>query len=308
MPNPPDSNAPPTAPADAPGYCECDAVTDASPLCQGDVFSWLDQSTSGQWGEFGIIITADCDLARQKHSGRLSFVPVLQLSDYLRNFVVPRRIHRASRPVWEKAVALVHQLQAANLEDFPKPVSIEAFREWVAASEPEELISDLAATGAQADDLRSLVTVLRQSSIAEDSDLEVQIETLIALQTQPGRTRQQLEKAFWSEIRGNVRALPGDCFFLNALTNEHSHGYVAYLRLVREISQEQLAITPRDLSNGAALAQRFARLKAPFVYRLTQQLSEVFAAIGLPDDYEAGRERTVDALAGKHSMSPMEEV
>jgi len=95
-----------------------------------------------------------------------------------------------------------------------------------------------------------------------------------------------------SDIESFLTNLPGDALFLNSLSAEVSRGYVAYLRLLREIRDQQIALRamrrPYEITS-----ERFARLKPPYVYHLTQKLAAVFSAIGLPTEYED--ERAINA-------------
>ena len=97
-----------------------------------------------------------------------------------------------------------------------------------------------------------------------------------------GRTEQQvLEK---------VQTMPGDCFFLGTLGQGSGAGYVAYLRIVRELRASEIAVRMTDLQDGDVKAKRVAATKAPYLYGLTRQLGDVFASIALPSEYEEARD------------------
>jgi hypothetical protein len=72
--------------------------------------------------------------------------------------------------------------------------------------------------------------------------------------------------------------------------------YVAYLRLVREVREPEIALLATDLEKPEVSAKRISRLTSPYVYRLTQQLGDVFASIGLPEDYERNRTGCTNTL------------
>ena len=44
------------------------------------------------WRRFGVIVTADCDVAHRKHRGVLSFCPIVRLEDYIRLFWLPDQL------------------------------------------------------------------------------------------------------------------------------------------------------------------------------------------------------------------------
>src|SRR5256885_8963072 len=80
---PPSSTLFPYTPLSQSQFSECTPNTDAAPLHQGDIFHWL--ASVDPWSKFGLIITADCDIRKNKHRGILSYVPILTLRDYLRS-------------------------------------------------------------------------------------------------------------------------------------------------------------------------------------------------------------------------------
>jgi len=77
--------------------------------------------------------------------------------------------------------------------------------------------------------------------------------------------------------------------FLSSIGNDDDSGYVAYLRLLRELKDNQVALKPSSRSFEIT-HERIAHLKPPYLYRLTQQLGAVFSSIGLPTEYEASRD------------------
>lgn len=73
------------------------------PLRQGDVLEWLGDRMD-PWRRFAIIVTADCDLAHQKHAGLLACVPVLAHDEYLALFPLAGRLEKARSKLLERAL------------------------------------------------------------------------------------------------------------------------------------------------------------------------------------------------------------
>jgi len=74
----------------------CEEIARAAALHQGDIFEWLESRQTGDIA--GVVVTADCDLEKRKHRGRVSYVPVVTLAAYLRvhylpHKLAPRRLH-----------------------------------------------------------------------------------------------------------------------------------------------------------------------------------------------------------------------
>lgn len=281
-------------------FCECELPEDQSgtaPLCQGDVLEWLPRQVGAQT-PFAIVVTANCDLALDKHAGIVSYVPVYTLANYAAQFILPGQLENGITPIMAEFVSLVRKMQAANCPDFPNPLSELAIKEWLHAASPEEIANTLHIKEAKNHKkLVELATAIRQVHRARDlGTFESQSDALIALRVRAGNPLPKARTRFREDLGDRIRKLPGDAFYFNAISSEHCAGYVAYLRLVRELRAEQIALRPRDLSTDAVMARRVARLNSPFLYRLTQQLGDVFASIGLPTAYEAERARMVDSL------------
>jgi hypothetical protein len=292
-------------------FAECEEITDDRPIRQGDVFEWLGSSTD-PYRFLALIVTADCDIAYSKHRGVLSYVPILLLSDYLRLFYLPKIIERGvirlgdqlTKALLAKQVTeQIRQYQIANRPEFPEPISEQSAIRWVKGREPTDIADELQIIDPkEREKFLTLVTDYIFIDAALHSELFAdQIEAIMRLRIRSGQTIDQSKKAIWNELHATVRGLPGDAFFIGHVAPRFSSGHVAYLRLVREIHDNQLAIKQTDLQTGSkAEARRIARLRSPYIYSLTQQLAAVFGAVGLPTEYEDHRQRIVEELATNH--------
>lgn len=269
---------------------ECAEITDADPLRQGDVFRWLDPGDD-PWRTFGIIVTADCDIVQEKHRGVLSYVPLLRLLDYLRLFYLPRRLGRALDRCFQETCDRAHRLQSEYAAEFSEPLSEAAIDGWLRREAGEAIADDLGVPiGPDRDAFVALVDLWRSCYDALDQQgFEQQVKACVAFGARVSGDHGAAEQRLWRETQDHIEQLPGDAFFVGSLGSSLADGYIAYLRLVREVRDTQIALKPADLSRTDVLAQRISRLTSPYVYRLTQQLADVFAAIGLPAAYEANR-------------------
>jgi hypothetical protein len=272
-------------------FSECNEITDSQPLRQGDVFKWL-QLGDDPWSQFGIVVTADCDIAQEKHVGILSYVPLLRLKDYLRLFYLPRRVERAMAPLSEEVNRAIQELQIVNRPDFPEPLSEAAIEAWIQSSEPGEIADSLKAAEGRDREwlLRALGITKEYHHASQELGFDTQFDVIVRIRELRSKSKQPARQAIWSEIHGHVRSLPGDAFFIGVLDRERREGYVAYLRLLREIRHTEIAIRQTDFRSSDVRSQRIARLGSPYIYRLTQQLGDVFSAIGLPAEYEQQRD------------------
>lgn len=273
-------------------FSECFQVHDDRAIRQGDIFEWLLPSEDSSWSKMGIVVTANCDIVKEKHNGIISYVPVLELRDYLAQFFLTKRISPALDDLGGQLVKNIHKLQKKYLPQFPQPMSKENALRWVLDSTTEELVSQLGVPAGQSHD--TFVTIVNDYVRCKLDLLDGSFDRLlnglirIRIRNTP-KARAQVMADIWKEIESFVINLPGDAFFLGNILDGYPSGFIAYLRLIREANQHQIAIKQTDLRDGTMKAKRIACLSSPYIYRLTQQLASVFSDIGLPAEYEKAR-------------------
>jgi hypothetical protein len=269
-------------------YRECEDVVSNAPLRQGDVIRPLTFSED-PWSGSAVIVTADCDLARNKHNGRLTCVPVLPIEKYLSMFYMPDRIGRLLATAENKLGSMVRQYQLM-LEGFDEPIDDKSAAEWVVETPPEDVTHVLGIHGKDGVLFAAIAKAYCAARANKLTDFKAQVMTSCDLQVALGhhRERDVARTARMKDVIQSVERLPGDAMFLNALSDELHNGYVCYLRVLREISDDEVA-TRASMRSFRIKYERISRLRAPFVYALSQQLGSVFSAIGLPEEYEGAR-------------------
>jgi hypothetical protein len=273
---------------------ECEELEDPSlPVRQGDVLEWLN-GQDDLWRRYAIVVTADCDLAHQKHAGLLACVPVLAHEDYLALFPLPARLARAKAKLLERAFALIRGYQQENRPDFPLALSDDAVVAWIEAAAVEEILSELRVTdekGAkELTDVLGAIQGCSRASAAGGVDPQLDALTVAWLVTQGKSTFEDRRPVLARELLDQLGRLPGDAVFLHALSQQHQVGYVAYLRSIVNVQEATVARRVRDLRDATMTVKRIARLRSPYVFHLSQALGHVFSAIGLPSQYEASRD------------------
>lgn len=274
---------------------ETEAV-DIGRLRQGDVIRW--ETPERPWRWLGLVVTADCDIAHGKHAGTLSYVPILSLEDYLTEITVPVRIDSYLRETLRPNLfKRLRALKDKYRSDFTGQLSDEALEELL-QREPAEVLDTLAVPSEQrALPVREITAyraaILRASS---RSTLREQVQVLAELRVASDLTKQPDPKKIIDSLHSSFVSLPGDAFFIGTINPDYRDGAVAYLRFVRETNADEIALAPKDLRRPNVKGRRVSRLTSPFVYRLTQQLGQVFSDIGLPTDYESRRTALVDRL------------
>lgn len=258
---------------------------------QGDI---LDLVTTGapddDWGSyFGVVVTANCDLVHRKHGGVLSYVPVVPVHAYARAVTIPRMV-----------TASVQQCRSQISDAVPEGAG------WPSADRLVEMIEigvgvDAAIaslpSGDSAEDvaleLRRLQECLDAHTACEgvgsiEEGIEIVDKMSASLREIEGRKPLKLESLL-KDLAGRLtRTLPGDALFLGHLSPNVTSGYVAYLRLIREIRHDAIATSAvaEGRMTEPPAARRVGRLGLVYQHRLAQQLARVFSDIGLPEPYE----------------------
>jgi hypothetical protein len=269
---------------------------------QGDLLQLVTQAADDrdEWeSHFGVIVTADCDLAFGKHGGVLSYVPIVPLDVYTRLIAVPRILD-----------AEMTQAQARLAEALPGDEgwpTLGRLIELIALGESAETVVGLLPASDETEAVGKCVARIAAAAQARSSyDQSLAIHDCVAHADRLMTAVRAIEghkplpegALVKKELRARLlKQLPGDCLFLGRLTGSDDKGYAAYLRLVREISHDAIArsaVEERRIAETVK-ARRIGRLQLIYLHRLAQQMAQVFTDIGLPTEYESHRDGALDA-------------
>lgn len=284
-------------------FSECEPALDDRPIRQGDVFRFH-ETHEDAWQRIGVIVTGDCDIARNKHNGRLTYVPILPAHSYLSMFWLPRRLEALSGRLGERLVPMMRKIQQANLPQFTAPLTAERAQSWTVEKGPFEVADALLLNdGPDRDEFLKLARAYVNVRSANGRSFRAQCGAACSAYCALGTTKDGASalKRVEGELENYLVNLPGDALFLSCLTQEHVEGYVCYLRVLRDVGDEDIAVTQRQAARGAR-GSRIAHLGSPYLYKLTQQLAEVFASIGLPGEYEESRSSYAATILQRHAL------
>ncbi|TCC33597.1 hypothetical protein [Kribbella sindirgiensis] len=272
-------------------FTEYREVTAADPLRQGDVLEAVDPGAT-IWDRHLVVITADCDLAFDKHRGRVTCVPLLAEDDYLSEMQIPK--------IRDRLVArAIVDLQATMARLGLPKVSTHRLREWVGEEEPAEIVALLKLRDREAEAVRrSLESIRRMDS--EALTLNEAVEALVDGQLMgpnPPKRENALGRVM-PPLRSNYTQPPGDAFFLGSIAPGQAAGYFAYLRYLKQIWEPCIALGPK---RQEVTYRRIARLRDKFTHALVQRFALVFMSIGLPTEYEDVRDLHSEVLEATFS-------
>lgn len=212
--------------------------------------------------KYGIVVTADCDLENKKHSGIVTFVPLISVADAI-------------------CSSLIHDLMSRR-EDECRSRLIKIFE--------LDMVSGLPIR-------TQLLVALRQRGFLAEHDFASVFESdvlaaLLCCALYPNPTLEQckLISAFfgwdWPKTvdtfsqqissRGDFLPLCHPALAVDDVS-------VAWLRGVNQCQISVVALKTSEETEEGKAALRIGKLKSPFIYRLTQMFGQVFSDIGLPN-------------------------
>lgn len=219
-------------------------------LQQGDLIKF---NGEGRSHDFGLVVTADCDLDKRKHSRLVTLVPLMSVD-----------------AVICKCLALDYfELQNDSLKNAcRREYKIE--ESIVAPAFLGKLKSKLSEAPALSPIINAVARVVLHM------EHEVDIATLRGIVQLLGQDWvKQVEKF------KNQMASRGDILMLTVPSLIQSKESVVWMRALWQEPISQIALRNSEESSRRAI--RVAQLASPYRYRLTQMLGQIFSDIGLPD-------------------------
>ena len=249
------------------GYECLEQLGSDSTLSQGDVIVW--EETQDFQSKAAVVVTADCDLAKGKHWGRVTVVPLVPIGNYLEEVYLPKQLTLLEADLVTLFAKAVHQALEVEAPP-PSDDALESIISLDALPSPIDINDRAKQAHALLRQTRGL-TKSMTSAQALDEALRLRSPGVKALSA--------------SRIGTFLEKPPGDCMVLPQLPGLAPGLHVAFLRAMREVRDRDIATKTSDVVPNCA--QRIGRLVPVLRYRLTQMLAQVFSDIGLPDDYEA---------------------
>lgn len=235
-----------------------------------------------------MVVTADCDLAYAKHSGRITCVPLLTADEYLLEIYFPE----LRKPVTERHA---REFAAALNSAGGRTMSEGRIVEWCLEVEHGDQVS---AAFDVAEDVRQLIenscNGIRLANSHCDT-VEKAVTNLVdsqSLHSNP-KAATTLRRTITGGIQQRFTQPRGDSLFLNSIAPGYEDGYFAYLRHIEQVWEADVALRPARRIDGH---RRIGALSDRFAHAVVQRFAMVFMPIGLPDTYEAVRNSFAENL------------
>lgn len=274
-------------------FVEYREAPSSHPLRQGDILEATDEDAE-QWARHLCVLTADCDFAHGKHTGRVTCVPILTAEEYLMEFQIPKlRDRLAKTPL---------QLIKAACKSAAPNVSEHRLRQWPQEQATAEIVRSLRLDDTRVREVELAIEALRLIDTPAGS-LREAVRHLIGAQLStaapplPDRAAHTVTQV----LHDTYRNPPGDALFISAIAPTLRGGYFIYLRHLEQVWQPTIALGPSDTAYRKLKYRRISKFDDRFCHAIVQRFAMVFLPIGLPYEYEEIRD--LHATAMKESLS-----
>ncbi|WP_018096620.1 hypothetical protein [Sinorhizobium meliloti] len=280
---------------------ECLEALDDAPLRQGDIFLWVGHNNVQPWSNYGVVVTADCDLEQNKTHGRLSYIPAVTMDHYIWMYWVPSKFDSTLKDLATKASTRISRI-IKKVDEAHAGVSVEAILSWIRRSDPFAIIQELRIEDkGQRENVEELLSNVKQidSLLASKQPDMLRLKKCFGIKS--NKFGVDLDEELIKQLQNSISNLPGDVFFLSGIPSGDEHALFLMLRHISQCDITDIGVNQESVKWGGAKAKRVARIAPPYRYAITQNLARVFSDIGLPGDYSERRKASTSrfVLAGK---------
>ncbi|RYY18167.1 MAG: hypothetical protein EON55_00210 [Alphaproteobacteria bacterium] len=269
-------------------------VNDETPYAQGDILRRF-TSNDPDDPEFGLIITADCDIAQAKAADRLTYVEVVSTRTYLETIWIPDQLQKFVKK--QSAAAAQALAGVMRRSELSFELLDEQLVEWLRQRPVEAVDKAVNRTGKALDGrLVQNLNALRCALGAEGH--ATPLAQWRALRTTLGDSKDRQLADLTSALAGGG-GFP-DFFLLPELPGASGLGYVALLRFIRTVHSHEVFASEVDarVQGHPHALHRVGCLTDGIRFAVTQKLAFLFSRIGLPTSFE-NASKSAAALAAE---------
>lgn len=261
-------------------------VSDLSPFRQGDVIrSHRTDANPKGLTRWGVIITADCDIAQGKSGDLLSYLPILSARDYLQTLWANEEIEKIVRRYGSIASGHIHRAASA-LNPQTKPLLPSELIDWSFVDGAEKVVATVGIK--KQSDLKATITALKILALCHpDCISATPLESLISCWRVEGRNEADQRGMVRSALRQSQ--MRSEFLLIPTLPNETEVGFIVTLRDIRTIGLSEIFPNKLDLriKSGSQNAMfRIGRFSDFIRYSIAQRMANLFSRIGMTVEFE----------------------
>ena len=220
--------------------------------------------------QYGIIVTADCDIFQNKYGDFLSYCPIVTLEKYILDILIPKLCKR-------KLDKLLGDIKdSIKKEQGYENISDDAFLDLLSYIKNENIETFK-------NDLRKKIFFYNKFSTVNEFNIN---------------TYKELCNSSPKEFANIIRNFPGDSFYINRIPHDNREGFVINLRRIAEIKKEEIVVYFSPVGKLPS-CYIIGKLNSPYKEKMTQTLGDMFSAIGYSLEYENIRDENIKTIAGE---------
>lgn len=265
-------------------FQEFESTNPTANLRQGDIVRFVRDDLLLR--RFGILLTADCDIAHNKFGENYTLAPVVGAQEYVRNVwahdYLSLRRHKALRDICRLIQDEAPQFRSFKHDDMANVLN---------NCDDERLIE--ASNVRSAHQLKKLLAVYRAAQPLQPTDPLSDVRRFVAA------TQKNPDAAFRNAIENALVQRREEFYFLNYLPDTNEIGYIILLRQIETLPRDLVYKTASEMRFAAAngmKAYRTGRLGERIKHSVIEQFANVFNRVGLPPEFEMERDDAISLL------------
>lgn len=247
---------------------------DGESFCQGDV---VRKPVLGSvQSNYGVLVTADCDLVQSKHGGIITYLEVIPVDNYIDEIWAPIELDRI-----RSQISKTIERNIVGNDVFKTfgdgSISPENLTDWVMSSGAERIRERLKLHPKRDIELIKALLCLERLLMDRDSTpYESLLKSWSTLETKQSAMIASYKIAI-DPVRG-----PSDIFFMPYMPASRNVGYVVRLRRILSIPESELEKSELDWRIGGQICPyyRVGRLTDNLRFSIVQRMAALFSRIG----------------------------
>jgi hypothetical protein len=266
-------------------------VDDLNEIRQGDIIRQI-SGTPPHRKVWGVIITADCDIAQRKAGNRYTWLEIITFEDYLKMEWAPGQLRKLIEKQSQFASEGLNGLiKRAGLDLAPlSPISL---RTWLSDTTAEDIITSIIGQNRSIDKkllaaVKAIEVALnRQDDCSELARLRKAWEIL-------GKDEKQQQNDIRSAFKGDGGFL--GYILIPELPDTERYGFVVMLRSIFSLESSDLFKSEVDarINDKPDAFHRIGRFSDRLRFSITQKVAFLFSRIGMTEGFEEACEVTTD--------------
>lgn len=243
-------------------------------ILQGDIF-FIDKEEK----ELGVIITADCDISKNKTSGILAYLPIISARDYITNTL----IYESTNDLIKKSLLEIEKKFNPNglltQESINHVINMD--KNWLHKNLSVSL----------KDSVHPHIDVIKyvnSNSFSSEKSQVIKSQNILNI------LNPETKETPFTKFRNKITGIKDreDCLFIKELSEEYADGYTILLREIRSIERNNIysSVSASREAQTKQKAIRFSKLAPVYKFWLSHNFGRLFSKVGLPTEYETRRD------------------